>query len=155
MVRTVIFDKLTLMHHFFFLLLVLPGVALAQNSDWTGNWVGELTQKSGGYGTIYQFELYIYETEERVKGISVVDIDDLHAEMAFEGRIIKGVLYIKESRIITATQKEGLYWCLKTAQLRLIRSGSKWGLTGPWQGISELGSCIPGDIRLYKQAPQA
>jgi|AATN01.1.fsa_nt_gi hypothetical protein len=152
------------MQRFFTTLLIIAALAAwaspvgaqHQTALYSGQWVGRLTQKSGGYRTDYYFEINLQISGNQVTGRSYVSVDNIYAEMELVGFIAEGdVLHFQEERLVRAQKPKELEWCYKSGQLKLVRRSDAIYLEGPWQGVADSGPCIPGWIVLKKQVPKA
>lgn len=124
--------------------------------DLNGYWKGTITQNEGGYRSEYVLELWIYQKEDSIIGKSYVFVDNIYAEMEISGSIHSDVyLQIKDDKIISHEELEGMEWCIKSYQLLLKQTGGVMRLEGHWQGITSFSSCIPGKIYLKKSIPRA
>jgi hypothetical protein len=127
-----------------------------QSSDWSGQWVGQLTQQEGGYRSVYDFEVYLVKLAGNTyRGRTYVWTDGVYGEMSFTGQLYGEVLHLQEIEVVYSRKPADLSWCLKSLQLRLVRRQGQWYLEGPWQGASGYGPCIPGFVVVKRQAPQA
>lgn len=121
-----------------------------------GQWKGTLTQNSGGYTPVYQFELFLYQQGQVVKGRSYVQVEDIYAEMEIVGELKSDhFLYLQELRIVNSTIRERMEWCLKNFRLFLKHQGTEYRLEGFWEGAASHSECIPGKIFLKRITPQA
>lgn len=140
---------------FFFLLLIFFTESTAAQDQFLGNWVGVITQDEGGYRTTYDFELYLKTEDKLITGRSYVYVDEIYAEMALTGFALgEDMLHFTESRVVRSRKLPELEWCLKGAALKLQRKGSGWELRGRWEGTSNGGNCIPGEIIVRKVVPK-
>ncbi len=129
---------------------------LASAQDINGYWRGTITQDEGGYRSEYILELWIYQKGDSIIGKSYVFVDSIYAEMEISGTLFSDVyLQIKDDRIISHEELEGMEWCIKSYQLLLKQTGSALRLEGHWQGVTSFSSCIPGKIFLKKSIPRA
>ncbi|WP_099149077.1 hypothetical protein [Flavilitoribacter nigricans] len=127
---------------------------IAQDSI-LGNWKGVITQDDGGYRSEYEFELYLKKEDKLITGRSYVYVDEIYAEMALSGFTLNDqIFHFTESKVVRSRKLPQLEWCLKGAALELKRTGSGWELRGRWQGVSNGGNCIPGEIILKKVVPR-
>ena len=139
----------------FCFLLALPHFSISQD-PLLGNWVGVITQDEGGYRSEYGFELFLKKENKLVTGRSYVYVDDIYAEMALSGFSTPDkVFHFTESQVVHSRKLPQLEWCLKGADLKLIRTSQGWELRGRWQGTTPGGNCIPGEIILKKVVPRA
>jgi hypothetical protein len=146
------------MKHFliFILLTTLPFLISAQKpEEFLGKWVGELTQKEGGFRQKYYCEMVIEKQGNQYVGTTYVSVEDLSAEMAFKGEFKGNTLIFKEDRIIRYSQLKDMVWCLKWGDLQLRKKGTSWFLEGKWNGQSVYGPCIPGKVFLQREVPRA
>ncbi len=142
---------------FFLLGLCLFQAGLTQDIDLSGSWKGVLTQRPEGVAAEYPFELYLIQDGEELSGRSYVTYQDYHAELEIEGKIIRGkAVLFQETRFIYSSElNPDLTWCMKTGQLIIKEEDGVIRLEGVWQGKTEHGPCIPGEIKLQRVEPQA
>jgi hypothetical protein len=136
-----------------FLLLFFPLFCFGQTNI-SGNWIGTITQKEGGYRSKYKFELYLKQSGSELSGRSYVYVDNIYAEMILKGRIVGDQVTLYESEIIEFKEFEGMEWCIKNCKLKLVKSGKNWKLEGGWEGFTSFGACIPGSVFLQKIVPR-
>lgn len=137
------------------LLLMFPFTLTAQE-EILGAWEGVITQDDGGYRSEYHFEMYIKKEGKLYTGRTYVETDQIFAEMALSGFVIdKTTFHFNETRIIRSRDMPQLEWCIKGGSLKLKRTYKGWELRGRWQGATDTGSCIPGEIILTKVVPKA
>jgi hypothetical protein len=139
--------------------LFFIGICLAsfaqKEHEFLGKWVGELTQKEGGFRQKYYCEMVIERQGKQYFGTTYVSVEDLSAEMSFKAEFKGDVLVFKEDRIIRYSQLKDMVWCLKWGDLQLRKKGSSWFLEGKWNGQSVYGPCIPGKVFLHREVPRA
>ena len=124
--------------------------------NWSGSWVGTITQDEGGYRSKYDFEIFLQQDGSTVRGRSFVYVDNIYAEMELVGEIHSGLyLRFKEQEIIDYKKFEGMEWCVKKGQLLLKKGKNGWLLEGFWQGNTTFSDCIPGKVYLEKKVPRA
>ena len=110
-----------------------------------GQWSGKLNQA----GAKFNFYLDITQNDGSLKGVStIVDMHGDSARIKFEGIQDKKKIFITESRPIFSSKSNGRHWCIKTMNLKYIKSSKGQFLEGEW-----IGSCSPGTISLTKNKP--
>lgn len=125
-------------------------------ADFSGLWTGVITQDEGGYKSEYKFELYLYQEGTKVHGRSYVYDEGLHAVMELRGNIYNGnLLHFQEGKMVDFTVVEDMEWCIKRGDLMLKSGWRKEYITGVWKGISSVGDCIPGKIKLERETARA
>ena len=137
--------------------LGLAGPVLAQKVNLTGSWKGVLTQRPEGVASEYDFELYLIQDGDKIRGRSYVTYKDYHAELEIEGEVFrdKGLVF-QETRFVSSSELDpNLIWCVKMGQMQIKQEEGVWKLDGIWQGRTDEGPCIPGEIHLVKVEPQA
>lgn len=133
----------------------LATFGMAQNTPINGYWKGTITQDAGGYRSSYVMELWISQKGDSIVGKSFVFVDNIYAEMDVSGTFHSGVyLQLKDDKIVSHEELEGMEWCIKTYQLLLKKNGQVEKLEGHWQGQTSFSSCIPGRIELIKSTPR-
>lgn len=138
------------------LFFLLGTTSLLAQADFSGNWIGTITQDKGGYRPEYQFEMYLQQDGNYVWGRSYVYIDKIYAMMELRGTIVNGnTLVFEESSIVNHKEIEGMEWCLKTGKLNLRKFWNTVRLEGDWQGNTSFSDCIPGNVYLKHQIPRA
>ena len=137
-----------------FALFALPLGASAQK-DFSGVWKGTLTQESGGFAPVYEFELYLKQKGNTVTGRSYVAIGSIYAVMDLKGFLDGNTVHLTETNIVQNWKREDMEWCYKKADLTLYTSGKQMKLEGPWTGNTGQSECIPGKIYLKKEVPRA
>ena len=142
------------MKYLLFFFFLFPPVFFFAQPDVSGNWVGIITQKEGGYRSKYKFELFLFQNGDEISGRSYVYVDDIYAEMILKGKIEEDLLTFYETKIIEFKEFEGMEWCIKNGKLRLLKSGNNWKLEGLWEGVTSFGACIPGKVFLQKIVPR-
>lgn len=143
------------MRYVLFLFLCLLSFQ-GMSQDISGLWQGTITQNKGAYRTEYALELVIIQKGEAIEGRSYVFVDDIFAEMDIEGDFHSGVyLQMKDTKIISHEELDGMEWCIKSYQLLLKKNNGEWSLEGHWQGDTSFSSCIPGRIKLKRAVPRA
>ena len=134
--------------------LALPALVEAQK-DFSGVWKGTLTQDPGGFAPVYDFELYLKQEGGKVKGRSYVRIGSIYAVMELEGVLEVNTVHLTETDIVKHWKRQDMEWCYKKADLTLYHQGKQLKLEGPWSGNTGQNECIPGNIYLKKEPPQA
>ena len=129
---------------------------LLAQSNISGQWFGTITQNEGGFRSKYDFELYLFQEGNKIKGRSYVYVDNIYAVMELIGELQGGqYLKFKEIKMVDFSEMEGMEWCIKQAQLFLKLEHKTMRLEGNWQGDTSFGTCIPGKIFLKKTIPRA
>ncbi len=124
--------------------------------DISGQWLGEITQEEGGYSSKYEFELYISQTGNKIKGRTYSRVEDLYTVLDVKGEIKSGkIVFLEETNIVDVHLPDGLYACYKKAQLVISLKDGKLQMEGFWRGDTEDGACIPGKVLLFKEKPRA
>lgn len=124
--------------------------------DINGYWKGTITQNEGGYRSEYILEVWLFQKGDSIMGKSFVFVDSIYAEMEVSGSFHNGVyLTMKDDKINTHEELQGMEWCIKSYQLLLKQIGAVMRLEGHWQGVTSFSSCIPGRIYLSKAIPRA
>jgi len=127
----------------------------AQN-NMSGTWEGVITQKEGGVLDEYTFKLFMkVKKSGYAKGTAYVRADefDIYAVMQFEGKFDGEYIKIREDEILRQKIVDDISWCLKDYTLKLIPADTL-RLEGRWNGYTETGACVPGDIQLTKSVPR-
>ncbi len=125
------------------------------SQDISGYWRGTITQNEGGYRSEYVLELRITQKGDSITGKSFVFVDNIFAEMDISGNFHSGIyLQLKDDRIVTHEELDGMEWCIKSYQLLLKKKGAEWRLEGHWQGLTSFSNCIPGRVYLKKTIPR-
>ncbi|MEM1214415.1 MAG: hypothetical protein AAGJ82_01930 [Bacteroidota bacterium] len=124
--------------------------------SFAGLWRGELTQIEGGFTDKYHFEIFLEPgaTDGTLSGRSYVQALNIEGVMTTAGPIRGKMCYLTEGDVLRSRKPTNMAWCIKTMQLRLTKREGEWWLEGPWQGVSEYGSCPPGMVRLKKIVPR-
>lgn len=141
-------------------ILLITGFMAGQNlaqippASIEGQWIGKLTQDQGGYRDEYEFELYIIDNTGNYSGRTYVHAPNVLGVLYFEGQKRGKVFYLTEKELIHSRKPNDLSWCFKTMQLRLVQREGEWFLEGPWRGISDYGTCIPGWLSLQQKPPR-
>lgn len=141
------------------LLLLLPLVTwlnTPEKVDFSGSWVGVITQNEGGYRSKYDFEMVLVQNGDKITGRTYVTVEGIFAEMELEGEVHKGsYLRWHETKILHSRKSDGMEWCIKRGQLELKKEKDLLRLEGFWSGETTFGDCIPGKIVLKKGIPRA
>ena len=121
-----------------------------------GTWKGELTQEEGTNLARYEFEIYLIQKGNIVKGRSYITVDNKTATMDVIGELHSGIfLQLVETKIVYQTAELGMEWCLKDATLILTKEKDGLELKGFWKGKTSFSDCGPGKIKLKKIHPRA
>jgi hypothetical protein len=129
---------------------------LQAQADFSGHWTGVITQDEGGYKSEYRFELFLNQNGTRVYGRSYVFDEGLYAVMELRGTIYNNdYLRFQETKMVDFTVVENMEWCIKRGDIVLKSGFRKEYITGLWKGVSSMGDCVPGQIKLEREAAQA
>lgn len=127
--------------------------------DITGHWEGTITRdEGGGKRTTYAMDLDIYQKGKALNGISYVHFDDgtrqFHAKMEVEGKINGSYIKYIETKLLRADSIPNAEWCVKKADLIHRIKDTQPTLEGIWEGVTNMGGCVPGRIFLQKKPPR-
>jgi len=135
------------------LFFLLPEIGFSQEYI-GGFWKGYNTQESSEtYSSKYDFEIFIKQDGQRIWGRSYAYIDKLYAEMEIAGIWDGKKMAFEEIKIVNFKAEEGMEWCIKKADLHLIKEGDNWRLEGNWSGHTTFSDCTPGQVFLKKIEP--
>jgi hypothetical protein len=150
---------------YMFLLLLSPTTPFStkkplEKIDISGHWEGTITRdEGGGKRTTYTMDLDISQKGKALNGISYVHYDDgtkqYHAKMAMEGKIIGSYVKYLETKMLQADSIPNAEWCVKKADLIHRIKETQPTLEGIWEGVTNMGGCVPGRIFLQKKPPRA
>jgi hypothetical protein len=132
---------------------------LSDKINITGHWEGTLTRdEGGGKRTIFPMQLDILQKKKDVTGISYVGFENegkkYYAKFDVEGKISSSYFKFVENKILNADSIPQAAWCIKKGELIHRKPKSVETLEGIWEGVSSLGSCMPGRIFLEKKPPR-
>ncbi|MCS7028281.1 MAG: OmpA family protein [Bacteroidia bacterium] len=126
---------------------------LAQQADFSGEWVGKLYQEAGGVSPEYNFQISLIQQGNRVKGATYIELPnmkDVFATIKLRGTVKDNQLFFEEYEIMKEKALPNTQYCLKKGTLTLSLENDKWQLKGPWTGYSSFGPCKPGTIIVFK-----
>jgi hypothetical protein len=133
-----------------------PADAGVGDINLTGQWQGVYTQDRAGKRTDFRCEVIIEQKANKITGRSFVFDEDIHAEMAFEGVVLKGQLvHCEESAILRQEVRPNMEWCLKKYDLNIKTKKKAIVLEGLWEGVTSYGACTPGRVYLTKKETRA
>lgn len=119
--------------------------------EFTGRWVGELSQSDRDYGFYYELNL-----NPGGRGFSKIVSEDNggEARMRLNWRRVDSLILITEEGIAEKTDTRWR-WCIKEARMVLNRAGNIYRMQGNWSGFLEdytpqTGACAPGQVFLEK-----
>lgn len=119
-----------------------------------GLWMGNITQKEGGYRANYEIILDIKKKEGSFTAKTLISVDEIYVIMESSVELMNDVFVrMKDEKIINEKSIDGLNWCFKDFQLIIKQNGQK--MEGMWQGRTEIAPCIPGKVFLKKYVPDA
>lgn len=114
-----------------------------------GYWIGKITQKEGGYRSVYDLKMDIKKVDGEYIARSLISVDDIFVVMKSTIDVKNGVFVImKDIEILNEKSLEGLEWCFKNYQLIMKANGSL--MEGFWHGKTKFTECIPGKVTLKK-----
>lgn len=139
----------------FLLLLVIQFTPLEQQDPFSGTWEGELTHE-GGFSEAYQFQLNLKKEGDFYTGTTVVQVEDIYAEMTLNAEALSDqLILINDLKIKRFEIKDGMEWCVKSYQLLRSFDGDEELLQGTWQGKTSFADCIPGKVLLRRAGDRA
>jgi hypothetical protein len=149
--------NLILLGQLVFTIVLGPQTAPPDTSGVGGRWEGTLTQEEGGVYPEYRMVLLLQQEGDQVSGYAEVWFgDEIYVKHQIGGRWIRGFfLELEDGPIIRSKDLRDKAYCRKTYQLVLRKEGEKQILQGRWQGRTEFGPCVPGQIRLERKSPRA
>jgi hypothetical protein len=155
---TLIYAFLFLLSHAAPISIEKPKNAL-EKIDISGHWEGTITRdEGGGKRTIYNMDLDINQKGKSLDGISYVHFDDgtkqYHAKMEVSGKISGSYVKYLETKLLRADSIPNAEWCVKKADLIHRIKDTQPTLEGIWEGVTNMGGCVPGRIFLQKKPPR-
>ena len=127
----------------------------ATAQDLNGIWRGTLTQEPGGCFPVYNLEIQLSASADRLQGSAFDYYDKTRfVKHHFAGRYnnLSKRMVLIEDRILEVNIPSDCVVCTKTYDLTWSTENGRETLTGTWKG-SEAGSkrnCPPGKITLYR-----
>lgn len=136
---------------------VNPVEVQPKDVDLSGRWEGVLTQEEGGVLPEYKMVLILRRNGNDYEGYSEVWYGEkIYVKSEVKGVLTRGFfLELRDTEILQKRDVEGQSYCHKVYQLTYRSSENRHFLTGKWQGVSEYGKCVPGDIRLEWKSARA
>jgi hypothetical protein len=136
---------------------VYTDVPQPKDVDLSGRWEGLLTQEAGGVLPEYKMVLILQRNGDDFEGYSEVWYgEQIYVKSEVKGILTRGFfLELRDTDILLKKDVEGQSYCRKTYQLTYRTADNKHFLSGKWQGVSEYGKCVPGDIRLEWKSARA
>ena len=131
----------------------------SEKIDLSGHWEGTITRdEGGGKRTTYGMDLDIVQKGKNLTGVSYVHYDDgtklYHAKMEVTGKITGSYIKYLETKLIRADSIPNAVWCVKKADLIHRVKEASPTLEGIWEGVTNIGNCVPGRIFLQKRPPR-
>jgi hypothetical protein len=125
----------------------------------TGHWEGTLTRdEGGGKRTTYSMQLDVLQRKNEVTGISYINYEveekTYYAKFEVQGKMSGTYFKFIESKIINADSIPQAAWCIKKGELIYRKPKNIETLEGIWEGVSTLGTCMPGRIFLERKPPK-
>ena len=137
------------------LIVILFSFALQviQAQDISGEWIGILTQKAGGYSQSYAFSMNLIQTNDSVEGYSYISLWDkpqIYGKIKLKGIFSNQIFSFQESDVLSENRGNlNFVWCIKEGSLKYFTKGDSSILEGEWFS-SKTPRCAPGAIRLAK-----
>ena len=127
--------------------------------DISGHWEGTITRdEGGGRRTTYGMDLDINQKGKVLTGISYVHFDNgtrqYHAKIEVTGKISGTYIKYLETKLLRADSIPDAEWCVKKADLIHRVQDTQPTLEGIWEGVTNMGNCVPGRIFLQKKPPR-
>ncbi len=125
----------------------------AVEKDFTGVWLGKLSQRLDPPFNSYVLRLELKQRGNIVTGRSHIHVTDsvqLYAEMDIKGIVKEGKLYFREEHITDSHHLANWDWCLKKGILSLEDKGKLIQMTGPWEGWVGRTRCESGNLNIEK-----
>lgn len=127
------------------------------SQDISGEWIGNLSQISGGISYNYAFLADFSQNNNQISGFSVISLYDnpqIYGKISLTGSFNNNILNFLEQDVISENKgRNNFVWCIKTGKLKYTETQDSAILSGKWTGIKPI-SCSPGTIRLAKLLPQ-
>lgn len=137
----------------FFCLLLFSGTVFSQELN--GIWKGTLTQQPGGCFPVYNVELQVKITNNKVDGFCYHYSDILnYVKKDYDGfyNAATKTINIQERKVMTFHIPQECTPCIRYFTLSYSKSGKEETLSGDWGGVVMNGtaSCTPGKIVLHR-----
>ncbi len=121
-----------------------------------GEWVGYLSQESGGLKNKYSVKLELKLKGNQISGFCYVQENNLSSKMEITGYWkSKTNFQLKDVKLINHKEPDNINWCYKTYELELKKSKKEYTIEGKWTGKTKEETCIPGKVYLYRPKPRA
>lgn len=144
------------MKKIFSLLFLFLNVYFVSSQNIDGNWIGVLTQHSGGVASNYMFTANFNQRNSTIKGFSTIrlyDNQNIYGKIKLSGTFENNILDFQEKEVLSeAKDGRNFEWCIKTGKLYYSVEGDTAILEGKWTSIRPT-TCAPGTIRLTKYMP--
>lgn len=138
---------------FFFSIAFSPAQKAGTEPDFSGVWLGKLSQRLDPPFNSYVLRLELNQKDQLVTGRSHIHVTDsvqLYAEMNINGIVKEGKLYFREEHITDSHHLDNWDWCLKKGMLTFERKGKLIQMTGPWEGWVGWTKCESGELTIEK-----
>ncbi len=133
-----------------------PAAWVEEENRIAGTWRGYLLQEAGSLDTRYPFEMKIYQSKQKVWGTTYIrseNYPDIYGLISFQGTYKQQVLKFHETQIIRQHIPTRYQWCIKEAELSLLRINQTFSLEGLWQGCDSDPKNKKNQIFLKKVKP--
>ena len=143
--------KYTFSFFFFFFL----ASAFGQSQELNGIWKGTLTQQPGGCFPVYNVELQVKITNQKVDGFCYHYSDfSNYVKKNYDGfyNAATKTINIQERKVMTFHIPQDCTPCIRYFTLSYSKSGKEETLSGDWGGVVMNGTaaCTPGKIVLHR-----
>lgn len=148
------------MHRHLFLIIALTGILSAGAQNINGIWKGRLVMEPGGCFPVYNMELQISASGNKITGTSYHFSDTTnYVKENFEGVYIpdSNIIRISETGVATFHIPADCIPCIKKYELSFHKGGNEEQLRGSWTGKTMDGktACPPGTIVLTRMVKSA